>query len=306
MAITGFSGTAQLDDSTPAEKIDVPGIVVQVARARALWDGFVAALGRHDKISGSKVKSYPRLGKISFSSSLTEGTDATPAAMSDTQVSVTIAEEGGGVIYGDMLKTANSMPGGRAYVASELGKAYADRIDVLGLALATSFADSVGGSSALTLDTILLAIHECEDNECDAPYAGILHTQGIHQIRALVGGTSGETAAAFASGSLYDRIGPAAASGHAIKLYDVDWFKSTNIPVVGTSTDRMGMIFPVNPLQFPFVRLIGVDQETGAPVDGRYSEERDESGRLTEMWVIGQTGVGLLATDFGCGIQHSV
>lgn len=305
MAITGFTGTSQLADSVAAEQLSER--VVRTAYCRAVADNFISmdsSWGGHDFITGSTVKSYTRLGSLT-AADLTEGDDASPTALTDTQVSVTISEKGVGVDYGDLLAVANSTPGGRRRVADLIAKSYADWVDKAILGLAATFSDSVGAVDALSLDEFLQAIHELEENGADGPYGAILHTAAIHNLRAVIGGTSGSSDAIFTRMGV-DRIGPALVSGFVMNLYEVDIFKTTNSDENASQTAWIGMLLPMN-ADMPIVRLIGQfpaddDKFPGQVWDGRYEEQRDASGRLTEMWMTGAWGVNVIATDFGVGI----
>lgn len=299
MPITGFTGTSELADSVAAEQ--VAARVVPTAYPRAIIDAFVSALGGHDFITGSKTRSYTQLGSLS-AAGLTEGTDATPTALSDSQRSITISEHGVGVDYGDLLEVANSTPQGKARVQALMGRAYADRVESQILALATSFTDQVGVSNSnITLDVFLQAIHELEENEVDGPYFSLLHTAPIHVLRTLLGGSSGSTNPVFMRPDVLSRIAPAMPNAYAMTLYGVDIFKSTNCPLNSSTVDRVGVMLPMNAEYFPIIRLIG-QAEGQSPWDGRYEEQRDASGRLTEMWSTGAWGTDLISLLYGVGI----
>jgi len=305
MAITNFSGTAECDDSVQAESISQR--VVRTAYSVAVADAIISAnsaWGGHDFITGSKIRSYSRLGSLS-AAALTEGTDGTVSALSDSQVSITVTECGVGVASGDLLRAANTAAGGKKRVATLMGRAYADYVDAAILGLAASFSDSVGGVDSLTLDEYLQAIHELEENGAEGPFASILHNAAVHNLRAALGGTSGSSSAIFMRMGL-DRIGPAMVSGYVMSLYETDVFRSGNSDQNASETAWISMMIPLSE-DMPIVRLIekfADDDDTwpGMAWDGRYEEERDASGRLTEMWVTGCWNVGVIATDFGVGI----
>lgn len=312
MAITGFTGNSQLDDSTQAEIVS--GQVVTTAYPNPIADAFCAALGGHDEISGSNIKSYTRLGSLS-AAGLTQGTDASPTALSDSQRSITVSEHGVGVAYGDQLLVTTSTPQGKARVQALMRKAYADRVDSQILALNTSFTDTVGVSAgAMTEDRFLQAIHELEENDVVGPYFSILNTTPIDSLRVAIAGASGNTGAIFRREGILSRVGPQMENSYVFTLYECDVFLSRNCPLNTSSVDRVGCMLPMNPLYYPVRRLIGRFQdEAGAPYtatsswagqlwDGRYTEERDESGRLTEMWLTGLWATGLVALDYGVGM----
>lgn len=303
MAITGFTGTTELADSVAAEQIS--GRVVPAAYARVVADAFLAALGGHDYIGGSKTRSYTKLAKLS-AAGLTEGTDAAPTTLSDTQRSITISEHGVGVAYGDLLDVASSTPQGRDRVRGLMGRAYADRVESQILAAATTFTDQVGlSNSNITLDVYLQAVHELEENEADGPYFSVLHTSPIHILRTLVGGTSANAGPVFMREGVLSRIGPAMSNSFAMSLYETDVFKSTNCPLNTSAVDRIGVMLPMSAEYFPLIRLIGIPGDgpfAGSPWDGRYTEERDESGRLSEMWMTGAWGTDTIDLTYGVGI----
>lgn len=305
MPITGFTGTSQLDDSVAAETI--ADKVVRTAYCTAVADALISAdssWGGHDFVSGSTVKSFTRLGSLS-AAALTQGTDGTPTALTDSQVSASVSECGVGVDYGDMLRFAQSTPGGMSKVATLMGRAYADYVDSTILGLAASFTDSVGAVDALTLDEYLQAIHELEENKAEGPFASILHTAQVHNLRAALGGSSGSTAAIFSRLGL-DRIGPALVSGYVMSLFETDIFSTVNSDQNASETGWIGAMLPMS-VDMPIVRVIArfpADDPDWPNMawDGRFEYERDASGRLTEMWVTGCWGVALIAADYGVGI----
>lgn len=303
MAITGFTGLSELADSVPAEQVS--GRVIPTAYATAVLDNVLGAFGEgygHDFISGSNARSYTRLGSLS-AAGLTEGTDADPTALSDTQVTVTIVECGVGVAYGDKLDVSLSTPGGRARVAALMGKAYGDYVDAELMKFASDFADAVGSSSAaMTEDIFLQAIHELEENQVPGPYIFIGSTTQIHDMRGF---TSSATSGLTSRPDVLTRSGPAMANAWVTRFHEVDVFKTTNCETDG-GTGKLGILLPLVAEYFPLIRLIGVPQEgpwTGQPWDGRWEEQRDASGRLTEFWVTGCWKGGCLATDYGIEVN---
>lgn len=302
MAIANFTGSSQLDDSVQAE--GVAKGYVQTAYQTALMDNFVAALGGHDYIYGSKSKSYVRLDAIT-AAALTEGTDASVTQLGDSQRSISISECGIGVAYGDVMRVANAVAGEDA-VTNLMAKAYAAYLDITLLALNSSFTDTVGTyGGTMTLDYFLQAIHELEENQCDGPFFSVLGTTAIHTLRTLTGGTSATSGAVFTRAEILDRVGPAAADGLAMTLYEVPVFKSVNCPADTSGASEIGVMLPMNSVQFPVKRVIGLLDGT-TPWDLRYEEERDASGRLKEKWLTGDWGVGLVALDFGVQILTAV
>lgn len=303
MAITGFTGSAQLDDSVAAEQVSSK--VVETAMARAIVDAMCAALGGHDFIHGSTVKSYTRLGSLA-AAALTEGTDAVPTALSDTQRSITISEHGVGVDYGDLLDVANSTSQGRDRVRNLMARAYADRIESQILALNASFTQQVGTTTqAWTEDRFLSCINKLEAAQADGPFFAIFHTTQIHNLRTATAGTTGNNAAIYSRPEILSRVGPALSNGYVATHYECDIFKSTNCPTANAAADKVGVVLPMSPEFFPIMRLIG-QREDGSVWDGRYTEERDESGRLTEMWMTGAWAAGLLALDWGVGALSAI
>lgn len=302
MAISNFTGTTQLADSVAAEQI---GRFVETAYAKALALNFLTAFGGADTVTGTKTKSYPRLGSLS-AGALTEGTDATATALSDTEVSITVVEIGVGVLRGDVLDVAES-PGGWERLASLMGKAYADYVDTRILALNPSFTDQVGpDNTPITEDIFLQAIHELEENQGDGPFFSILYTQHIHDLRVLIGGASANTGPVFMRPDIVSGLGPATSTGFALTLYGVDVFKSTNCPTDGSGADRIGCMLPAHADQYPIRRLVGVPGQgpySGQPWDGRVEYERDASGRLTEVWMTGLEDEEIVAVDWGVGVN---
>ena len=296
MAITG---TVELADSVAAEQIS--SRIVPTAYPRAIMDAFVSAFGGHDYITGSKTKSYVTLGALT-AAGLTEGTDMSATAMSDSQRSVTISEHGLSVDYTDLLEIGNSDAEGVVRTKNNIVSAYVDRVESQELALATSFTGQVGVSNSnITLDVLLQAIHELEENDVPAPYFSVLHTAPIHVLRALVGGTSASTGPVFMRPDVLSRIAPAMPNCYAMTQYGVDIFLSRNCPLNSSSVDRVGVMLPMSADYFPVVRLIG-KKASGEIWDGRYREQRDESNRLLEMIVTGAWGADLRSLAYGIGI----
>ena len=301
MAITGFTGTTQLDDGVAAEVI--AGTYVNTAYARPVLDNFTAALGGNEFISGSKTKSFPRLGKLA-AAALTEGTDGALTALTDSERNFVIAEAGVGVGYGDVLDITT--PGGRERIKQLMARAYADFVDVEGLKIGDTFTAQQGTpTGAQTLDLFLSAIMDLEASDVDGPYFAIEHTKAVHNLRAALGGTSASTGPVFMREGVLDRIGPAMSNSYVMTLYEVDIFKTTNAPLDTSTAGKVGCLLPMNSFFYPIKRLIGVPTEgpfVGTPWDGRMEEERDTSGRMTEMWITGDWAVGTVALDYGVGL----
>jgi hypothetical protein len=299
LPITGFTGTAQLDDQVDTKQVSQR--VVETAYARAIVDAFCSALGGHDFINGSNVRGYTRLNKL-VATGFTEGVDASPTPLGDTSRAITISEHGVGVDYGDLLDIANSTPQGRDRVRRMMAKAYADRIESLLLGLVTSFTQQVGTTNTpWSEDKFLACINKLEAAEADGPFFAIFHTTQVHNLRLAAGGSTGNQAAVYQREGVLNRIGPAMSNAYVTTQFECDVFKSSNCPVSGTNNvDKVGTMLPMSPEFFPMLRLIGQFPD-GSVWDGRYAEERDESGRLTEMWMTGAFGTGLLGLDWGVG-----
>ena len=306
MAITGFTGNAQLDDATPPEQL---GRYIPTAYPTAVMDAWCFALGGHDIITGTNVKSYPRLGSLA-AAGLTQGTDASPTALSDSQRSITLAEHGVGVAYGDQLAITTVTAGGITAAQALMRRGYGDRVDSQLLTLNTSFTDTVGVSAAaMTEDRFLQAVHELEENDVPGPYFCVLNTTPVDQLRVAIGGASANTGPIFMRNDMISRIGPQLPNAYVFTLFQCDVFQSRNCPLNTSSADRVGGMYPQNPEYFPIRRLIGKFAEgpwAGQVWDGRYTEERDESGRLTELWLTGLWNTGLVALDFGVGMISGI
>ena len=300
MAISNFTGSAQLDAGIITE---LRGKFVETAYARAIMDDFCRTFGGHDFVSGSLTKTYDRLGKIT-AGNLTEGTDASATTLSDTEVSLTVSERGIGVLYGDQLDVG-SAPGNRARVAGIMGKGYADWVEQKLLDLATSFTAQKGTSGATADEDLLLAaINAAEVAELDGPLFAVVFPTFIHNLRGVLGNSS-TTNPVFMRADVLSRIGPAMTNSYVGTLFEVDMFKSTNCPLDTSAVDRVSVLLPMHAEQFPLRRLIGVPHEgpfAGTPWDGRVTFERDESGRLTEMWATGDWDVDAVALDWGVGM----
>jgi hypothetical protein len=299
LPIQGFTGTAQLDDQVDTKQVSQR--VVETAYTRAIVDAFCSALGGHDFINGSTVRAYTRLDKL-FATGLQEGVDGVPTPLGDTSRAITISEHGVGVDYGDVLDVANSTPSGRERVRRLMAKAYADRIESLLLGLVTSFTQQVGTTNTpWSEDKFLACINKLEAAEADGPFFGIFHTTQVHNLRLAAGGSTGNQAAVYQREGVLNRIGPAMRNSYVMTQFECDIFKSSNCPLSGTNgVDKVGVLLPMSPEYFPLMRLIGYFPD-GSVWDGRYAEERDESGRLTEMWMTGLWGTGLNALDWGVG-----
>jgi len=313
MAITGFTGTAQLNESVGGT-LNAPRYV-QTAYKKAIADNFVAALGGHDFISGSGTRGYSRLGSA-LCAHLTEGTDMTLAAFSDTQRTISVGQVGLGTPYSDQMHVAGNIPGAQDAVWDGLARAYADFVDSHILENNASFTDYVGSNGgAASLDLVLQLVHEMEDNDVDVSEGlfAIFGTTAVHTLRTLQGGTAATVSTEsvmFQRSDVLDRIGPALANGQAMVLYNIPIFMSRNCPDDASGASTIGVCLPMNATQFPLIRLIGVDPvgipeanppvPAGAAWDLRPEIQRDASGRCTELIFSGLWGTGLRCLDFGC------
>ncbi len=328
------SGTAAQSNAQTQTQI-ASNRIVATAYARTTLDNFAGAIeGGHDFLTGAAARAYPRWAKIA-AASVAETVEATPVSLSTTKVTCTPAEAIIGVDLTDGALAGLSPANVKFQISLLLGRAYADYVDSQGLAQITN-ADSgntVGTTGqALSLDTFLLAMSKLEVADADGPFAAILSTKAIHNLRTVLGGTTTTTGAVnsvLMRQDMLDRLGPSKQGGgsipagmaanFAMNLYNVDIFKSTNVAASSTAADTESMMFPVLPGMFPFIRLImmfpgqasidasalgGVVQQDDPPIatggvwDCRYEEQRSASGRLTGMWVGGKFAWCVPATNW--------
>lgn len=290
--MAGETKASDIGDSVAAEIVN--DSLIATAYAAACSDLMI----RHDTVSGSTIKSYPRLGKLT-AAALTDGTDGTATALTDTQVSATIAEVGIGVHLTDMAKVASSVKGMAEAATSLLGQAYADKIELNNLALTASLTDSVGSTgAAFTEDLFFAGSYEVEANDgIGLTLAAILTPKQYNQLVTAIGGSSYNGSAVWGREDMLGRPAPADIRGFKNVINGIPVFISTNVVAVNGDTDRGGCVMAVGDMS-PFIRVVGVLD--GMEWDGRLEYQRDTSLRATEAWVTGATGVACVAADRGC------
>lgn len=285
---------SSLDDSVAAELVATG--IYETARAAIVATPLVA----YQEWSGSNVKSFPRYAKVT-AGTLTEGTDGTFTTMTDTQVSCTLGEIGIGVRVSDALQVASSVEDQLERISMELGKAFADKVDIDVLAKSVSLTDSVGSTgTALTEDLWYQGIYESEANDIGGrTLACILFPKQAHQLSIAIAGTTENNSVVYARPDVLNRLAPADPSGYKYTLAGVDIFISTNVPAVNTAADSSGMFLVVGP-DAPI--LVGVGLLRGTPWWARMETQRDASYRADEVWVTGYYGVAVPAPDRGCRV----
>lgn len=301
MAIANFTGPTQLDDSVPAEVMEKR--LVATAYAIPTVDQIVAVLGGHRMVSGGLVHSMTKIGKLT-AGALTTGDDAAATALSDSQRSITIAEQGLGILWGDVLDVALGTDFDLETAIIMMFSAYAERMENLGLALATSITAQVGDvTQPLATSTIFAAMTNQEDADIPGPWWAVVHANGANHLRLELAGPGSNQNPIYAREGILSRVGPALPSNYLFTLYEIDFFKSSQCPTSGAG--KVGMMQPYNAMFNPLRRHIGVPTRgpfSGRPWDMRYEGQRDASGRLTEAWVTGLTQVGLADLSVGVGI----
>lgn len=301
MAIANFTGPTQLDDSVPAEVMVAR--LVATAYSKPTSDQFNALLGGHRLVSGGLTHSMTKIGKLS-AAAMTTGDDGTATALADSQRSITIAEQGLGILWGDVLDVALGTDMDLQTAIMMMFSAYAERIESLTMALATSITAQVGDvNNPLTVDKVLAAVTNQEDADVDGPWYGIAHANGLNHLRLELAGTAQNSNPVYSRDGVLSRIGPAMDTNYVMTLFEIDFFKSSQCPTSGAG--KVGMILPMSPTFHPLRRHIGVPTRgpfAGTPWDMRYEGQRDASGRLMEAWVTGLTQVGLADLSVGVGI----
>jgi hypothetical protein len=293
MATTGIT---DLDNMVQAELVDAT--TYETARALAIGAQLVA----YDTFRNSNIKSYTRFTKVT-AGALTAGTDGTATAMDDTQVSITLGEIGIGANVLDVLDVASTVADVARQIAQELGKAFADKVEIDILAKSTSLTDSVGSTGvALTEDVFAQGIMECNANDIGGrTLACVLFPKQAHQIRIALGGVTENTSNIWARPDMLSAFaGPLTPQAFSFRWWNVDVFESTNVPAVNTSADSSGM-FLVPGQDAPIKLAIG-QLTSGQPWFARVETQRDASLRSTEIWVTGFYGVGVPAPERGCRV----
>lgn len=285
---------SSLDDSVAAEL--VANTIIETARAAVVATPMVALA----EWAGSNVKSFPRYAKVT-AAALTEGTDGTFTTMTDTQVSCTLGEIGIGVRLSDAVQVASSVEDQLEKIGMELGKAYADKVDIDILARSVSLTDSVGTTAqALTEDIWFQGVYECEANDIGGrTIANILYPKQAHQLGIAIAGTTENNSVVYGRPDILNRLAPADPNGYKFTLAGVDIYISTNVPAVNTAADSSGMFLVVGP-DAPI--LLGIGILRGAPWYGRMEIQRDASYRADEIWVTGYVGTAVVAPDRGCRV----
>lgn len=283
-----------LGDSVPAEL--VADRLIATAYAAVTADRLIPK----DLISGGLVRSYPRLGKLT-AAALTDGTDGVPTALSDTQVSATVAEVGIGYAITDLLKVGSGVSDIQGSGTGLLGQAYADKVEVDVLALSASLTDTAGvTNTVLNEDTFFQAQFEMEANDaigCQCAY--VLYPKQWHQVRIAISGVTENQSVTWGRADFLNEIRPADLMGYKTSIDGTPIYISSNVPSANAAVDSGGMIFAVGDMS-PFIRLIGVLE--GQVWDARLEYQRDASLRAMEGWVTGAYGVAVPAPDRGCRV----
>lgn len=291
-----MANTAATDigDSVAAEVVDQK--LVDTAYSAATADRLIA----HDTLSGSLTKSYPRLGKLT-AAALTDGTDGVATAVSDTQVSVTIAEVGIGVALTDLARVGSSVMDIARAIENLLAKAYANKVDVDVLALASSLTDAVSSTgNPLTEDMFLQAVMEIAANDAiGLGLACILYPKQWQNLTTAIGGVTENQSAVYSRPDFVEGFKPADVNGYVNTYSGIPIFVSTNVPTANAGADSRGSIFAIGE-ESPYVRCVGLLD--GSEWDLRVERERDASLRAWEIWATGAYGVAVRAPDRGCGL----
>jgi hypothetical protein len=291
---TGDTVSTSLDDALASEL--VANRIIETARAAIV----IAPMVAFDSFRGSNVKSYPRLAKVT-AASLTEGTDGTFTTMTDTQVSVTLAELGIGVRMSDVVQVTSAVEDIAMRIADELGKAFADKIEIDLLAKVTSLTDGVGSTGvALTEDVWLQGVYETEANDIGGrTIAFIGFPKQLHNITTAIAGTTENNSVVYGRSDMLNRLAPSAPNGYKFTLYGVDCFQSTNVPTANTGADSNGQFLVVGP---DSPHLLAVGELGGSLWWARREIERDASFRGVEAWVTGYCGYATVAPERGCRV----
>jgi len=291
---TGDTVLASLDDSAAAEILSDG--VIEAARAAVVALPMIA----FDSFRGSNIKSYPRYAKVT-AAALTEGTDGTFTTMTDSQVAVTLGEVGIGIRVSDVVGVTSASADVYARLQAELGKAFADKVEVDILAKSASLTDSVGSTGqALTEDVWLQGIYECEANDIGGrTLVFIGYPKQLHNLSAAIAGTTENNSVVYGRPDMLNRLAPSTPTGYKFTLFGVDCFQSTNVPAINTAADSAGMFMVAGP---DCPHLIAVGILNGSLWWARYEGERDASFRGQESWVTGYYGVATVAPERGCRV----
>ena len=232
------------------------------------------------------VASFPKYNALT-AYDLTEGTDySTTQALDPTATTITITEHGVQGVLTELAEKNLQSPNAQAQYVSDLVRNHVRSImtkyDVDILTLFDSLDDGVENTGTnLTNAHVLECVNKCALANLPKPWAGFLHPQQYADLVNEAGSPFADTAASGAKAAeFYD-------SYYIARIYDVNWFMTTNAVAINAAADRSGAILSPN----------AIGAAWGMMPDTRF--ENDQSLRGREVLTVAHYGVGEIDGTMG-------
>lgn len=236
---TSFTGTSQYDD------VSYSAIITDMVLDALMAAVVTPQLLQYHELAGqaSKAVKIPKAAKFT-AAAVSEGTEATNTALTDTSVTLTASEIAIQATVTDVLEVSD-IPAAHGARLRQLGRAMADKLDVDITALFAGFSNAVGATTVdLSIANILDAIFTLENADAASlgPIVGVLHPRQAADIRNAVDADSGQAYSGVA-GARGAQLGPAPGPGFFGAWFGIPFYMSTNVPTANAGADRAGGIF---------------------------------------------------------------
>jgi len=247
-------------------------------------------LVRQESLAGkpSNTFSFPVWPSLS-AGSIAETVDLTNLVVDTTNVDISVTEASSiRIDVTDRLDESTILSGG-AQFAEQGAKAVADKRDVDLAALLGGFSTVVGSSGVdLTEDNLLDALTALTNADAPQPYAIVLHTQQVGDLRKAIAATSH----VVHTNTSTETLGTTdITAGFAFSWFGYPVYASTNVATANAAADRAGAMFSRGQA------LARVDKR---PI--RVRPQRDESLRATEFNITSVYGQGELVDGWGVSV----
>lgn len=246
------------------------------------------ALVRQESLVGKPSNSYsfPVWPSLT-AASIAETVDLASTAVDTTNVDIAVTEASSIRVDVTDLLDESSIVASSSRFAEQGAKAVSDKRDTDLAALLGGFSSTTGTSGVdLSEANILDAITTLTNADAPKPYAIVLHTQQVGDLRKALSTTT----AVVQSGTSPASLGSTDV-GFEFSYYGHPVYSSTNVPTANASADRAGAIFSRGEA------LARVDKR---PI--RVRPQRDESLRATEFNITSVYGQGELVDAWGVSI----
>jgi N4-gp56 family major capsid protein len=253
------STTSTLDDLLP----QIVAEALFVASERSIMRGLVRnyTLGNAQGKT-VRVPIYPQ----QTAAGLTEGTAATPGAVSTTSADLTVSEVGLATVITDMARIA-SASNVVADIGRLFGEAIARKMDKDLTALFTGFSAGAGDyTTQITAADIFAQVAKLRGQGVDpSGIACVLHPEIAYDLKKALT-TNGN--AAFTAGAFGNVANEAMQMGYVGMLAGVPVFETSNIDYVTNAGDFPGAVFSRDALGLAMMQDIKIETQRDALVRG--------------------------------------